>query len=121
MKRFFFIFLIICSCVPKTIIEKEKIFLEKNQDLTIAQAIEYFGVADDSIKIKDGKVMIWDNLNGKMTLMTAPPYFPLDSLRFLGKRQIRILFDTSNNKMKEFKYWDYTNPEDFKKFIEKAS
>lgn len=112
--KIFFIFVIISSCVPKSIIEKEKKFLENNKDLSVEQTIEYFGEVDDSILVETGLVMIWDNLNGKMTRMTAPPKKPLDSLIYFGKRQLRILFDTNDYKMKKYIYLDYTNPLEFK-------
>lgn len=117
MKSFFIIFAFMISCVSVSIVEKEREFLEKNNELSLQEAINKFGEIDDSLDVKNGKVMIWDNLNGKMTKMTAPPYEPLDSVKWFGKRQIQILFDIDTKKMKEYKYWDFTNPEDFKKFI----
>lgn len=117
MKKYFFIFAIICSCVSLSVIEKERKFLEENPNLTLNEAINYFGEIDDSIIVRKGKVMIWDNLNGKMTRMTAPPYDPLDSTQWFGKRLVQILFDTTNYQMVEYKYWDYTNPKDFEIFI----
>ena len=117
MKSFFIIFAFLTSCISISVIENEREFLDKNIELTLNDAINKFGEIDDSLEVKKGKVMIWDNLNGKMTKMTAPPYEPLDSAKWFGKRQIQILFDNETNKMIEYKYWDFTNPEDFKKFI----
>lgn len=117
MKSFFIIFVFMISCVSISIIEKEKDFLENNDELSLKEAINKFGEIDDSLELTNGKVMIWDNLNGKMTKMTAPPYDPLDSVKWFGKRQIQILFDRETDKMLEYKYWDFTNPDDFKKFI----
>jgi len=117
MKSFFIIFALLTSCISISVIENEREFLDKNIELTIKDAINKFGEIDDSLEVKNGKVMIWDNLNGKMTRMTAPPYEPLDSATWFGKRQIQILFDVETNKMKEFRYWDFTNPKDFEKFI----
>ncbi len=117
MRIFFIIFAFITSCINVSIIENEKNFLEKNKELSLEEAINKFGEVDDSLMVRDGKVMIWDNLNGKMVRMTAPPYTPLDSVDWFGKRNLQILFDTSSNKMKSYRYWDYTNPEDFEVFI----
>jgi len=117
MKKKFIIFAFICSCISLSVIEEERKFLEENPNLTLEEAIKYFGEIDDSIKVREGKVMIWDNLNGKMTRMTAPPYDPLDSTDWFGKRLLQILFDTTNYQMVEYKYWDFTNPKDFEIFI----
>lgn len=118
MKEIFIIFVFLVSCTSQSIIEKEREFLKENNSLTKSELIKYFGQPDDSMVVKNGIVFVWDNLNGKMTLMTAPPYTPLDSADWFGKRQIHILFD-SNFIMKDYRYWDFTNPEDFEKIFKK--
>lgn len=116
MKRIFCIFVIMMSCTSLSIIEKEKEFLENNSGISKNELIKYLGEPNDSMPFRNGIVFIWDNLNGKMTRMTAPPYTSLDSAKWFGKRQIQTLLD-SNGKMIEYKYWDFTNPKDFEKFI----
>lgn len=116
MKKKFFIFVFLISCVSLSVVEKEREFLEDNPRIDKSGLIEFFGEPDDSIPTKNGMVFVWDNLHGKMTRMAAPPYDPLDSAKWFGKRQIQILLD-SNQKMLEYKYWDYTNPKDFEIFI----
>lgn len=111
--RYLFIFIFIISCKTLSVIDKEKKFLEQNPHATIDELNEFFGTADDSLS-KDGlKLYIWDNLWGEKTMYFAPPYSPLDSSDSFGKRVLQVVVDT-NGKMKEFDYWDYTNPEDFK-------
>jgi hypothetical protein len=116
MKNLFIIFAFLVGCSSQSIIEKEREFLKENQNISKSELLKYLGQPDDSMVVKNGIVFVWDNLNGKMTLMTAPPYTPLDSADWFGKRQIHILFD-SNLIMKDYRYWDFTNPKDFEKII----
>jgi hypothetical protein len=95
-----------------SIIEKEKAFLDNDKKLSQEELQSFFGMPQDSMKKNGLKLLIWDNLFGKMTLHSAPPYKPLDSASSFGKRVIHVVID-SNNFMKEYDYWDYTNPEDF--------
>lgn len=117
MKKLLFLSVfLVFSCSSISIIEKERNYLAANPKLTKTDLFDYFGLPDDSIRVTDGLVYIWDNLNGKMTLATAPPYEPLDSAKWFGKRIIKVLMD-SNNTIKKYEYWDFTNPKDFEKYI----
>lgn len=114
MKNKLIIFLLFIFTVfaEESIVEKEKSFLERSEQLTQSDLQEFFGVPQDSMKKDDLKLLIWDNLFGKMTMHSAPPYKPLDSALSFGKRVIHVVIDSSG-KMKEYDYWDYTNPQDF--------
>ncbi|MDC1069056.1 hypothetical protein OAQ99_07845 [Candidatus Kapabacteria bacterium] len=113
MRVYFFILLftsIICS--EESIINKEKQFLSGKSGVPKEELIEFFGSPDDSLSKNKEQLLIWDNLFGKMTMHSAPPYTPLDSANFFGKRILHVVID-SNGNLKEYDYWDYTNPQDF--------
>lgn len=115
MKYYYYLFIFIFSLLvfaEKSIIEQEKQFLEKKDSISKIELIEFFGPAQDSMKKGGLQLLIWDNLFGEMTLHSAPPYTPLDSANFFGKRVLHVVID-SNDLMKEYDYWDYTNPQDF--------